>query len=162
MQPLRLLIVDDHSLFRESLARMLDTLSDFCIVGQCATSAEAHMLLQEQAPDIVLLDYDLGLEEGGHLLSYLRAEYPEVKVLLVTAGLSDEVIVRVIEAGAAGVFLKQSSAELLVDAIHQVAAGGTWFDEAALQSLAAAKKAQMEAAELSRPLTARQAGVLRG
>lgn len=162
MRKIRLMIVDDHSLFRESLCRMLETVGDFCIVAQCGTLAQAQQSLEQHSVDVVLLDYDLGSEAGSDLLAAIRARFTNVKVLLVTAGVSEELTVRVMEMGAAGIVLKRSSTETLVAAIHHVADGKTWLDGSTAQSLAAGKKARTEVAELSRPLTARQREVLRG
>lgn len=162
MREIRLLVVDDHSLFRESLCRMLETISDFRMVAQCATMAEAQRALEQNPIDVVLLDFDLGPEAGSDLLATIRLHYPEIKVLLVTAGLSDELTVRIIELGAAGIFLKHSSTELLIVAIRQIAAGEAWLDHPAVESLVAGRRARTEVAELSRPLTARQREVLRG
>ena len=162
MGQIRILMVDDHSLFRESLSRLLATDREFHVVAQCATLGEAQLALNQHAIDLVLLDYDLGPEAGSDLLTAIRLHHSGVKVLLVTAGLSDELTVRVMEAGASGIFLKHSSSDLLVAAIRQVAGGETWIDHATLQSLAAGRRARTEVAELSRPLTARQREVLRG
>lgn len=162
MREIRLLIVDDHSLFRESLCRMLEDVPDFCMMEQCATLAEAQAALERHTVDVVLLDYDLGPEAGSELLTTARLRYPEVKLLLVTAGLSDELTVRIVESGAAGIFLKHSGIELLITAIHEVAAGKLWLDPTAHQNLIAGRNARAEAAELSRPLTTRQHEVLLG
>lgn len=162
MREIRLLIVDDHNLFRESLCSMLETVPNFQMMAQCATLAEAQTALEQHIIDVILLDYDLGPEAGSDLLTILRPHYPETKVLMVTAGLSDELTVRVVESGAAGIFLKHSGTELLITAIHEVAAGKLWLDPAAHQSLIAGKNARTEAAELALPLTTRQHEVLLG
>lgn len=159
---IRILMVDDHSLFRESLGRMLETTPDFRVVGQCATLAEARRALAQVEADVVLLDYDLGAEAGIDLIGALRGRFPQSRVLMVTAGLSDELTLRVMESGAAGIFLKHSSPDQLAAAIRQVMAGETWLDGAALQSLLAGRRARQEASQSSRPLTARQGDVLRG
>ena len=162
MAEIRLLMVDDHNLFRESLGRVLESTDDFRVVGQCRTIAETLQALTELQPDIVLLDYDLGAENGIDLLRDIRESHREVRVLMVTAGLSDELMLRVMESGASGIFLKHNSPDQLLTAIRQVAAGEIWLDQAALQSLLAGSRTRAEASELSRPLTARQRNVLRG
>jgi len=159
---IRLMMVDDHSLFRESLGRLLATTREFRVVFQCATRAEAQQALSEVDADVVLLDYDLGAETGAQLLADLRRQSPEVRVLVVTAGLSDEVALRLMESGAAGIFLKQNSPDQLMTAIRQVAAGETWLDRSALQSLLAGRSARNELYARARPLTQRQSEVLRG
>jgi two-component system, NarL family, nitrate/nitrite response regulator NarL len=159
---IRLMMIDDHNLFRESLGRLLATAPDFRVVAQCATLAEARQALPHSPIDVVLLDYDLGPETGLQFLTDLSATHPAIRVLLVTAGLSDDVTVRIMESGAAGIFHKHDSPDQLVTAIRQVAAGGTWLGRAALQSLMAGRSARTELYERSRPLTPRQSEVLGG
>ena len=159
---IRLMMLDDHTLFRESLGRLLATTTEFRIVAQCAALGEAQQALSRLAIDVVLLDYDLGPQTGMELLTDLRRDYPEIRVLIVTAGVSDDVTLRIMESGAAGIFLKHSSPDQLVAAIRQVAAGETWLDRAALQSLVAGRRARTEVYERSRPLTQRQSDVLGG
>jgi DNA-binding NarL/FixJ family response regulator len=81
---------------------------------------------------------------------------------MVTAGLSDETILAVMEAGAAGIFLKHNSPEQLIAAIQRVAEGEIWLDNAALQALLAGRNNRIDVLERTRPLTARQSDVLRG
>jgi DNA-binding NarL/FixJ family response regulator len=162
MRQIRILMVDDHSLFREGLSRLLEATPDFQIVGQCATVAEAVLRLSETQADLVLLDYDLGDEQGYRLLVDLKNRKSTVKVLMVTAGMSDEATLQVMEAGASGVFLKQSDPVQFVAAIHRVANNEIWMDTGAVRSLVAARNAQTDRVERTRPLTFRQSDVLRG
>jgi len=162
MDEIRLLMVDDHSLFRESLVRLLETTPHFQVVGQCATVSDALSMLSQRQADVVLLDYDLGEESGVGLLTELKHRKSEVRVLMVTAGMSDEVVLRAMEAGAAGIFPKHSSPERLVAAIQRVAAGEVWLDREALHGLLAGRHVRAELSERAHPLTARQGEVLRG
>src|ERR1700722_393783 len=102
MQETRILMVDDHGLFRESLGRLLDTTPQIRVIGQCATVTGALASLSRMEPDVVLLDYDLGEESGLSLLTELKSRSSRVRVLMVTAGLADELVLRVMEAGASG------------------------------------------------------------
>lgn len=162
MREIRILMVDDHSLFRESLSRLLETTPHFHVVGQCATTREALDALSESHVDVVLLDYDLGEESGFQLLRALKNRQTETHVLIVTAGLSDEATVQVMEAGASGVFFKRSSPDQLAIAIQQVASGEMWVDGAAVQALLTSRRTRTDLLERARPLTARQSEVLRG
>jgi two-component system, NarL family, nitrate/nitrite response regulator NarL len=162
MREIRILMVDDHILFRESLSRLLETSSQMRVIGQCATISEALGALSREI-DVVLLDYDLGEESGFRLLTELRHRQIETKVLMVTAGLSDEMTLQVMEAGASGVFLKHSSPDQLEAAIEQVVKGELWLDSAAVQGLLlAGRRSRTEILERTKPLTARQSEVLRG
>ena len=162
MRQIRILMVDDHTLFREGLSRLLETTPDFQIVGQCATVAEAVSQLSETRADVVLLDYDLGNEQGYRLLVELRDRRSAVKVLMVTAGMTDAATLQIMEAGASGIFLKHSDPDQLVAAIRRVANNEIWLDTGAVRSLIAARNAEKNHIELRRPLTARQSEVLRG
>jgi two-component system, NarL family, nitrate/nitrite response regulator NarL len=162
MREIRIFVVDDHSLFRESLTRMLETIPEFTVVGECSTVSEALLVLARVRADVILLDYDLGEHSGLRLLHELQPRKTGAQVLMVTAGLSDEATLQAMEAGASGVFLKRSTSEQLVTAIQQVAAGELWLDSNAVQGLLAGGRNRTRVMERTRPLTARQSEVLRG
>src|SRR5579862_3041156 len=102
-QEIRILLVDDHSLFRDSLSRLLQTEPGFRMVGSCASVADALSILSRENPDIVLLDYDLGEEQGTNALDEIRKQGYKGRVLMVTAGMSDAATVRVLESGSQGI-----------------------------------------------------------
>jgi two-component system nitrate/nitrite response regulator NarL len=156
-----ILMVDDHSLFRESLSRLLNGHPGFRIVGQSANATEAVVEFSRVKPDIVLLDYDLGEDSAFSLLTEFKERDPEVKILMVTAGLSDQATVQFMEAGASGVFLKHNNSDQLLAAIDRVAGGEVWLDSSALNSLLAGRRNRDEAVIRARPLTDRQTLVLR-
>jgi two-component system, NarL family, nitrate/nitrite response regulator NarL len=162
MRQIRILMVDDHSLFREGLSRLLESSPDFRVVGQCATAVDALFALSNIATDVVLLDYDLGEEQGSSVLAELKKCHRDLKVLMVTAGMTDDATLRVMEAGASGIFMKHSNPDQLVAAIHQVAKNEIWLDAGAVRSLVAARHDQTERMEHTRTLTTRQSDVLRG
>jgi two-component system, NarL family, nitrate/nitrite response regulator NarL len=162
MTATRIVMVDDHGLFRESLGRLLEGTPEFSVVARCGTSAEALSALAREGADVVLLDYDLGEETGFGLLGEIRRRWSGLRVLMVTAGLSDDITLHVMEAGASGVFLKRGSPERLVEAIQKVARGEVWLDDRSFQSMIAGKRNRTEMAGRGQPLTPRQSEVLRG
>ena len=162
MSPIRILMVDDHSLFRESLSRLLDTNAGFLVVGQSRSICEAIAAYSETPTDVILLDYDLGEEQGSRLVPELKSHLGDARVLMVTAGMSDATTLEAMEAGASGVFLKHSSLDQLVTAIHQVAKGGIWLDTGAAHSLFGGRNTRREPFERTQPITSRQSEVLRG
>jgi DNA-binding NarL/FixJ family response regulator len=128
MQPIRLLLLDDHILFREGLSRLFLSEPDFRTVGLCGTSAEALQILSHSAVDIVLLDFDLEDDLAIRFISAASAAGYSGKILMVTAGMSDPDSALVWKLGISGIFLKHSSPGTLVEAIRTVAAGGVWVD----------------------------------
>ena len=120
---IRILLVDDHSLFRESLSRLLEAEPDLTIVGSYASCAEALAVLESEKVDVILLDHDLGDEQGAAFLEQASARKLEARVLMVTAGMSDSDTMRAIENGSAGIFLKHSPPGQLIAAIHHVFGG---------------------------------------
>jgi len=154
--------VDDHSLFRDSLSRLLQTEPGFRVAGSCATLAEALTIIANDQPDIILLDYDLGEEQGTDALDKIRKNGYQGRILMVTAGMSDAVTVRVLESGSEGIFLKHSSPAQLVEAIRKLMAGEPWLDPRAMRSLIAGATGKSEEQRSSQVLTQRERFVLQG
>jgi two-component system, NarL family, nitrate/nitrite response regulator NarL len=159
--PVRILLVDDHALFRESLVRLLESESDFRVVAHCATIAQARQTLSSTPVDVILLDYDLGEEFGTDLLQELHVRESSVRVLMVTAGMRQSVTLRTLNTGVAGVIFKHSGPGQLIDAIRSVAKGGTWLDEGIMRSLIADSSERKELEQRVRSLSERQHQVLR-
>jgi DNA-binding NarL/FixJ family response regulator len=158
---IRILLIDDHSLFRESLSRLLQTESDFQIVATCASATEALALRNLAEIDVVLLDYDLGHEQGTQFIDRARSSGFPGHILMVTAGMSDAIMLRALENGSSGVFLKHSPPSRLVEAIRKVVAGEVWLDPAVTRSIIAAATGNA-AAPRNQGLTQREQAVLKG
>ena len=158
---IRILLIDDHSLFRESLSRLLQTESDFQIVATCASATEALALRNLAEIDVVLLDYDLGHEQGTLFIDRARSSGFPGHILMVTAGMSDAIMLRALENGSSGVFLKHSPPSRLVEAIRKVVAGEVWLDPAVTRSIIAAATGNA-AAPRAQGLTLREQAVLKG
>jgi DNA-binding NarL/FixJ family response regulator len=162
MKPqIRILLVDDHSLFRESLSRLLEAEPEFRIAATCATVDEALAALDRHPVDVVLLDYDLGEEQGTVFLDEAKRQGFAGRILMVTAGMSDTGTLRAFESGSAGVFLKHSPPSQLVEAIHKVAGGEMWLDSRAVQSLVSGATGKSEEQRTADSLTERERAVLK-
>jgi DNA-binding NarL/FixJ family response regulator len=159
MAPIRLLLVDDHVLFRQSLRRLLASETDVEVVADCGTACEALDVLQREAVDIVLLDYDLGHDHGSHFISASRGAGSTAKILMVTAGMTAAESATALRLGASGIFLKHGSPDALVQAIRLVSSGAMWVDQHIVQQLAAQVASQGAPHERS-PLTEREQHVL--
>jgi DNA-binding NarL/FixJ family response regulator len=162
MPKIQLLLLDDHTLFRAMLSRLLDTEPDFQVVADCSSSEEALDALGRHAVDLVLLDYDLGNKENGfQFVNRARASGYGGRIFIVTAGMNDADYVRALGIGVCGIFLKHSSPELLIQAIHKVMAGETWIDERCVQGLVKAVESESRDARKNQ-LTERERDVLKG
>jgi two-component system, NarL family, nitrate/nitrite response regulator NarL len=125
---IRILLVDDHALFRESLARLLAVETDFRVTAQCATVEEALQILDGAQFDLILLDYELGDRRGNEVVAAARQRGYSGKILIVTVGLTRAELRQMMSFGVAGVFLKNNSPDLLIQAINAVMRGETWMD----------------------------------
>lgn len=159
MHEIRLLLLDDHILFREGLTRLLATEEEFKIIAQCGTSSEAISVLESHAIDLVLLDFDLGDDTGLRFISSAAAVGSTSKILLVTAGLSPADSAMVWDQGVSGVFLKHGSPATLLEAIRTVAAGRKWIDHKVAPP--PSTQSRLDEATLGEFLTPREQQVLR-
>jgi DNA-binding NarL/FixJ family response regulator len=156
----RILMIDDHSLFREAVARLLGGQPDFEIAGECATVDEGIEVLKEKPVDVVLLDINLGLQQGGAFLTLAREEGFDGKILVVTAGVSKFEAARLLQRGCSGIILKQERPELLIESIRGLAHGTNEGEPAATQDIL--KHLESAGQRVPPPLTRRERQVLRG
>ncbi|HUO33217.1 MAG TPA: response regulator transcription factor [Bryobacteraceae bacterium] len=157
---IRIAVVDDHALFRESVARLLAAEPDFEIVGECASAEEAVRLVAKTPVDVVLLDYDLGEDKGSGFLAMARSVGFEGRVLVVTAGVTEMEAAVMIRQGIAGMLRKHCSPAALAQSIREVHSGKECFEPGYLQSVLAAVTAPQPEYQRKR-LTDRERQVLR-
>jgi two-component system, NarL family, nitrate/nitrite response regulator NarL len=153
----RLLLIDDHALFREGVGRLLASEPDFELVATCPNLDCGLNALKTQSPDI-LLDFDLG---GGNTIDFVRLSRslrPETKILIVTAGVDDRSATELIQSGVSGIFHKHNDPDSLSQRIHSVLAGNVYLEEAYLKPLF--QIAQPQASEAPARLTERERTVL--
>jgi DNA-binding NarL/FixJ family response regulator len=159
----RILLVDDHSLFREGLARLLGSESSLAIAGHCSTLDEAMLILAATPVDMILLDYDLGSERGTDLLNCLRALKDRPRVLLVTAGIPERDARAALQNGVTNIVLKHSGPRSLLAAIREAMQTDAPPDiEEILQTLPAQSDSRVFRTISDHRLTRRQATALRG
>jgi two-component system nitrate/nitrite response regulator NarL len=131
---IRVLLVDDHAMFREGLLRILAMESDFEIIGEAASVNEA--LLQLQKPiDVVLLDVDLGEDRALGFIDRARPAGYQGKILVLTAGIGNREAVQLIRAGVAGILHKHHPTRMLCDAIRKVMTGASCIEDEYLTAL---------------------------
>lgn len=129
---IRLLVVDDHAMFREGLVRMLEKEPEFVVVGQAGSAAEGLRALVPSNPAVVLLDVDLGAERAIDFVLGARTAGFEGQILAVTAGMSDAEAIQLVQAGVTGIVHKHHSMVILREAILRVAHGEVSIENAYL------------------------------
>lgn len=139
-----ILLIDDHALFRESVARLLTSESGFEVTAHCNSIEEALAVLQKTHVDVVLLDFDLGQRDGGEFMRLARQQRFSGKVLVVTAGVDKEQAADLVRSGISGIFMKHDSAASLIEGIRDLLAGKVWFDRELLQEAMGGAPARQE------------------
>ena len=123
MTPVRVVLVDDQSLFREGLRTLLSTRADIDVVGEAVDGAQAVVMVGQTQPAVVLMDLQMPVMDGVQATAKLRERYPEVRVLVLTTFDDEGNVFGALRAGAAGYLLKDVSLDTLVSAIHAAARG---------------------------------------
>jgi two-component system, NarL family, response regulator DegU len=124
-RPIRVLLADDHSLFRKGLRHMLDIEEDVEVVGEARDGEEVQRLARELQPDVVLLDINMPVVDGIAAARELRQVAPELGILMLTMFAEDEFLSRALEAGANGYLLKDIPFDQVVSAVRAAARGET-------------------------------------
>jgi two-component system nitrate/nitrite response regulator NarL len=120
---LRILLVDDHTLFRSGVRALLARQADFEVVGEAADGLEGVKRAKELHPDVVLMDLDMPGISGREALKMLLEELPDMPVLMLTVSEASEDLLGTLQSGAKGYLLKNIDAEYFVDSIRRVARG---------------------------------------
>ncbi|HSY16256.1 MAG TPA: response regulator transcription factor [Jatrophihabitantaceae bacterium] len=125
---IRIFLLDDHEIVRRGIAELLGTETDFEIVGEAGTVAEALRRIPAARPDVAILDGRLPDGSGIEVCREVRAANPEIRCLILTSYDDDEAIFAAVLAGASGYVLKQIRLSNLVEAVREVAAGRSLLD----------------------------------
>jgi len=134
--PIRLVIADDHPIFRDGLRRLLEAEPDLKVIGEARDGAEAVKLARQLKPDIMLLDLAMPRHPGLEALRELsNGGANSVRVILLTAAAEKKEIVEALQLGARGIVLKDSATQLLLKAIHTVMAGEYWVGRESVSNL---------------------------
>ncbi len=125
--PIRLVIVDDHSLVRDGLRARMSVVAGMQVVGEAASGAEALVIAEQLVPDLMLVDVGMRGMNGIELATALRQRHPSIRVLMLSMYDNREYVLSAIRAGARGYVLKESPTEEILAAISAVWSGGTYF-----------------------------------
>jgi two-component system, NarL family, nitrate/nitrite response regulator NarL len=134
-QTVRIVIADDHPIFRDGLRRLLEAEPDLKVLGEASDGAEAVRLARQLKPDILLLDLAMPKHPGLEALKDLSTSPTPVRVILLTAAAEKSQIVEALQLGARGVVLKDSATQLLLKAIHTVMSGEYWVGRESVSNL---------------------------
>lgn len=149
---IRILAVDDHAVFRDGIAAILEPQTDMVLVGEATNGIEAVDAFQRLRPDVTLMDLQMPVRSGMQAIAEIRAEAPTARIVVLTTYEGDVQAVRALKAGASGYLLKSSLRKELLETIRIVHAGGRYVPAALAQQIA------IHAAE--EPLSAREVAIL--
>ncbi len=134
---IRVFIADDHAIVREGLKQILAEQRDIIVAGEAENGLDAIKLFRKSRCNVMLLDISLPDRNGIEVLKQIKAERPELAVLMLSMHREDQYAIRALKAGAAGYLTKQSAPRELVTAIRQVAGGQKYVSATLAQALAA-------------------------
>jgi DNA-binding NarL/FixJ family response regulator len=164
MKPTNILIADDHKMFREGLSELLHKELYFNVVDDVGDEDKIRAVLKTQKIDVILMDIDMGDTNGIEMTAEVIKNYPATKVLALSMHGDKNYIVKMLEAGAKGYILKNAGKEEMINAIHTVANGDTFFSSQVsakiLEYLTNPNKSKKKKSE-DTPLTDREIEVLR-
>jgi two-component system nitrate/nitrite response regulator NarL len=135
LQPVRILIADDHPIFRDGLKRLLESEGEFRVIGEACDGVEAVSLARQLAPEIMLLDLAMPRRQGLETLRELASDAKALRVILLTAAAEKEQIVEALQLGARGVVLKDSATQILLKSIRAVMNGEYWVGRESVSNL---------------------------
>jgi DNA-binding NarL/FixJ family response regulator len=157
---IRILLADDHHIVRAGIRQLLEGTKDLQVVAEAGDGEEAQALIQKHKPDVAVLDIQMPKASGIEVTRWVRANLPEVGVLILTAYNDDPYVMAVLQAGANGYVLKTGQADDLIQAVRDVNEGKSALDPSITQKLMSSIFKGPEK-KLIEPLTDRELGVLR-
>ncbi|MGH9729818.1 MAG: response regulator [Candidatus Acidiferrales bacterium] len=126
--PVRVLVADDHAIFRDGLRKLFEDTDEVTIIGEASNGNECVRMLAKLKPDILLLDLRMPEKDGLGVLEEINFDSVTTRVIVLTAAEDDRDVVRAMRLGARGVVLKQSASDLLLKSIKKVHDGEIWLD----------------------------------
>ena len=159
--PIRVLIVDDHSVVRTGLRVFLDLQPDLEVVGEAADGSEGVAMARRLEPDVILMDLLMPNMDGITAIGRIKAERPETEIVTMTSFIEEEKVTAALEAGASGYVLKDAEAEEVAAAVRAAYAGEVHLDPAVARLLAQRMRTRKTSDDLAEPFTDREKDVLR-
>lgn len=160
-KPIRVLVVDDHTIIRKGVRAVLDLVPDIELAGEAENGRQAVEADRELTPDVVLMDLMMPEMDGIECIRQIRARRPAARILVLTNFAGEDMIFPAIKAGAMGYHLKDSSPEALIDAIRQVSRGVASLHPSIARKLLEEIQSADKRPLSEEPLTQREMEVLR-
>ena len=161
---IKVAIIDDHKMFRDSIAHILNSTEGYHILWTASTKEESQLKLDTSQPDILLMDISLGDDNGIELTEEILIKYPQQDILALSMHHEEEYIIKMVEKGAKGYLLKDSGVEELKKAINKIIEGEYYYNETVLRSLIQKVKSpdkELKPVHKSDKLTERELEILR-
>ncbi|MCA1021249.1 response regulator [Halobacillus litoralis] len=133
----RIVLIDDHKLFREGVKRILDFESSFEVVAEGDDGDAALRIVEEHLPDVVLMDINMPSMNGVEATAEITKRYPEMKVIILSIHDDENYVTHALKTGAQGYLLKEMDSDALIDAIKVVGAGGSYLHPKVTHNLVA-------------------------
>lgn len=125
----KLIIADDHKVFRDGIVSILEDIADIQVVGEAEDGRQVLELLKTTQPDVILMDISMNEAGGIETTQLIKKDHPNIRVLALSMHNESEYILKMIEAGAMGYLLKDAGSEEVIQAIRQVAKGKTFYSQ---------------------------------
>jgi DNA-binding NarL/FixJ family response regulator len=155
--PIRVLLVDDHTVVRQGLRMVLSLEDDIDVIGEAANGREAVERVAELNPQVVLMDLLMPVMNGVEAIRAIKSKHPDIEIVALTSVLEDRLVIDAVEAGAAAYLLKETGPETLFEAIHAASRGEVRLDPKAQKRLVR----EVRTPEMRESLTARETETLR-
>ncbi len=160
-EPIRVVLADDHAMVRKGIRDFLEEDGGIRVVAEASDGEEAIAVIEREQPEIALLDIQMPRLSGLDAARRIRKEFPQVRVLMLTAYEDEPYIMAALQAGVSGYLLKTASSEELVHAVHAVADGETALSPTVARKLVERASGGVHVEPAMEPLTERELEVLR-
>jgi NarL family two-component system response regulator LiaR len=159
VEPIRVLVVDDHAIVRRGLHGLLETVDDIEVVGEAADGDQAVRLAEARSPDVILMDLVMPVMDGITAIGEIKTRSPGIEIVALTSFIEEDKVVAALEAGATGYLLKDADERTVIEAIRAARDGETRVDPA-VAALLAERLRRKPARPPVDPLTERELEIL--